>query len=105
MGAAICRELHANGAQLMVHYKSSINEARALQADACYVGIVRELGALYLQDGTSLLHGDYFPGSWLQTAAGVRVIDPEFCFFGPPEFDVGVLLAHLHLAQPHAPER
>lgn len=75
------------------------NEAHALQADDRYVRIVRELGALYLQDGASLLHGDYFPGSWLHTAAGVRVIDPEFCFFGSPEFDVGVLLAHLHLAQ------
>jgi len=25
----------------------------------------------------------------------VRVIDPEFCFFGPPEFDVGTMAAHL----------
>ncbi len=33
VGAAICRELHANGAQLMIHYKTSINEARALQAE------------------------------------------------------------------------
>ena len=33
VGAAICRELHANGALLMIHYKTSINEARALQAE------------------------------------------------------------------------
>ncbi len=33
VGAAICRELHANGANLMVHYKTSISEARALQAE------------------------------------------------------------------------
>lgn len=33
VGAAICRELHAYGANLMIHYKSSINEARALQAE------------------------------------------------------------------------
>ncbi|MES2637651.1 MAG: pteridine reductase, partial [Pseudomonadota bacterium] len=33
VGAAICRELHASGAQLMIHYKSSTNEARALQAE------------------------------------------------------------------------
>ena len=33
VGAAICRELHANGAQLMIHYKTSHNEARALQAE------------------------------------------------------------------------
>lgn len=33
VGAAICRELHAQGAQLMIHYNTSVNEARALQAE------------------------------------------------------------------------
>ena len=32
VGAAICRELHANGARLMVHYNTSKHEAQALQA-------------------------------------------------------------------------
>ncbi|WP_375447385.1 phosphotransferase [uncultured Fibrella sp.] len=63
----------------------------------------RQLGQRYLADqpgvpGT-LLHGDYYPGSWLRTDSGVKVIDPEFCFYGPAEFDLGVMLAHLHLAQ------
>jgi pteridine reductase len=31
VGAAICRALHAGGAQLMVHYRTSADEARALQ--------------------------------------------------------------------------
>ena len=53
------------------------------------------LGEVYLGDhGQVLLHGDYYPGSWLKTDAGFRVIDPEFCFVGPPEFDLGVLAAH-----------
>jgi len=33
VGAAICRMLHAEGAQLMVHYRSSAFEARALQTE------------------------------------------------------------------------
>lgn len=33
VGAAICRLLHADGADLMVHYRSSATEARALQAE------------------------------------------------------------------------
>jgi len=33
IGAAICRELHAQGAQLMIHYNTSATEARALQAE------------------------------------------------------------------------
>jgi len=33
VGAAICRMLHAEGAQLMIHYRSSAFEARALQTE------------------------------------------------------------------------
>ncbi|ROH85863.1 pteridine reductase [Pseudomethylobacillus aquaticus] len=33
VGAAICRLLHASGADLMIHYRSSVGEARALQAE------------------------------------------------------------------------
>lgn len=55
---------------------------------------ISELGDLYLQNGDTLLHGDYFPGSWLRVGSDVRVIDPEFGFFGKAEFDVGVMLAH-----------
>ena len=33
VGAAICRLLHTEGMNLMIHYKSSLNEARALQAE------------------------------------------------------------------------
>ncbi len=52
------------------------------------------LGARYLAEGDTLLHGDYFPGSWLQTGRGLFIIDPEFCFLGEPAFDLGVCLAH-----------
>jgi 5-methylthioribose kinase len=73
--------------------------ARTLRSDAPYRERVSKLGELYLGPGFCLLHGDYFPGSWLKTANGMRVIDPEFCSFGMPEFDVGVMTAHLHLAR------
>lgn len=45
-----------------------------------------------------LLHGDFYPGSLLHTCDGLRVIDAEFCFIGPAEFDLGILSAHLRLA-------
>ncbi len=60
-----------------------------------------QLGQIYLGRGshdsaTVLLHGDFYPGSWLKhPSTGTKVIDPEFAFLGPPEFDVGVLRAHL----------
>lgn len=73
--------------------------ARQLRADTAFTARIAALGELYLGAGTTLLHGDFFPGSWLATAGGtVSVIDPEFGFFGPPEWDVGVMLAHLAMA-------
>ncbi len=64
---------------------------------------VKKLGDRYLEDGKTLLHGDYFPGSWLKTEDGIKIIDPEFCFFGDVEFEIGVTLAHLKMAnQPDA---
>jgi 5-methylthioribose kinase len=57
------------------------------------------LGALYISKGPYLLHGDYYPGSWLKTANGLKIIDPEFCYYGLREFDLGVLIAHMYLTQ------
>jgi 5-methylthioribose kinase len=69
-----------------------------MAADRLYVDAVTALGRRYLADGDTLVHGDYFPGSWLRSADGVRIIDPEFCFLGDGEFDYGILVAHLMLA-------
>jgi 5-methylthioribose kinase len=72
--------------------------ARAYSTDKGLAREVQKLGHAYLEDGPTLLHGDYYPGSWLRTARGIRVIDPEFGFLGPAEFDMGVFKAHLVLA-------
>lgn len=76
--------------------------ANELRQDWTYGGRVAELGAQYLSDGPNLVHGDFFPGSWMQTPRGLHVIDPEFCFLGSREFDYGVMVAHLVLTgHPH----
>ena len=73
----------------------------AIVRDVCLDSVVQDraeaLGKLYLSDGDTLLHGDYFPGSWLNTPNGIKIIDPEFGFYGLAEFDLGVLFAHLYL--------
>ncbi|MEP7228793.1 MAG: hypothetical protein ABI691_00995 [Ginsengibacter sp.] len=56
------------------------------------------LGALYLSEGAYLLHGDFYPGSWLKAKAGIKIIDAEFCFYGSREFDLGVMIAHLYFS-------
>lgn len=72
--------------------------AEDLRRRPAYVERVGALGRMYLADGVALVHGDYFPGSWLKGANGIKVIDPEFCFLGCPEFDCGVAAGHLLLA-------
>ena len=56
---------------------------------------VNAIGKLYLSTGRALVHGDYYPGSWLKTKSGVKIIDPEFSHYGYPEFDMGIMIAHL----------
>jgi len=68
--------------------------SRSLCADDSVRTTMERLGEIYLKGGGPLLHGDYYPGSWLKTESGFRVIDPEFCFCGPQEYDLGVLAAH-----------
>ncbi len=72
--------------------------ADRLRDDQAYRTRLEGVGQRYLQTGTVLLHGDYFPGSWLRTGRGIFVIDPEFCFFGEPEIDLGCALAHFRLS-------
>ncbi len=76
--------------------------AKDFKADKVLHAAVEKIGELYMADGSVLLHGDYFPGSWLKTADGIKIIDPEFCFFGDPEFDIGVMCAHLKMADQSA---
>jgi 5-methylthioribose kinase len=90
----------ANGLDLDAQTPGLAAVAGELQKDARYCARVRELGQHYRADNPSgsLLHGDFYPGSVLATKRGIRVIDPEFAFPGPPEFDLGVLAAHLIFA-------
>ena len=57
--------------------------------------VAKRIGDMYLKVGNTLLHGDYYPGSWMQKDDNVYVIDPEFSHLGFKEFDLGVMAAHL----------
>jgi 5-methylthioribose kinase len=78
------------------------DDAAAFRTDPAVRSVIANLAQRYRAHGHGdsdvLLHGDFYPGSWLLTASGVRIIDPEFCWIGPREWDVGVLIAHLWLS-------
>lgn len=94
--------LHDNGLDLDQVCPGLQATATALRNHPSLAKQMLALGDLYLADGESLLHGDYFLGSWLKVDGQTFVIDPEFCHHGKKEFEIGVMLAHLMLA--HQPE-
>ena len=88
-----------NGLDLEVNEPGLPAVARKIMDDKEFCAAVRTQGQRYLAQGSVLLHGDYFPGSWLRTQIGLRIIDPEFTFYGDAEFDLGVAVAHFALAR------
>ncbi|MDN7228439.1 S-methyl-5-thioribose kinase [Planococcus sp. N064] len=49
----------------------------------------------FLTEAEALLHGDLHTGSIFASESETKVIDPEFAFYGPIGFDVGLFLANL----------
>ena len=89
------------------YYAAALNAHTSPQLD----GLVAELRAdrdlkveaqrlkhLFTANAETLLHGDLHSGSIMVTDAETRIIDPEFAFYGPMAFDVGMLLANFWMA-------
>ncbi len=73
--------------------------AKRCVQDTALTREVLQLGNCYLLQGDYLLHGDFYPGSLLKSGDNLKVIDPEFSFVGPIEWDIAVFTAHLWLSQ------
>ena len=89
--------LENNGLELDGIQEGLQKASLPIKKDEVLKSKIKTLGELYLTNGDILIHGDYYPGSWLAAKNGLKVIDPEFSFKGFPEFDLGVLIAHLTL--------
>ncbi|MER9575449.1 S-methyl-5-thioribose kinase [Mesorhizobium sp. M0189] len=89
------------------YFDAKMNRHTSPQLD----GIVAELRAdrdlkveaqrmkhLFAANAETLLHGDLHSGSIMVTDTETRMIDPEFAFYGPIAFDVGMLLANFWMA-------
>ena len=72
--------------------------AKPFKNDKVLKNKIYRAGKSYMQNGDTLLHGDYYPGSWMRVGERLYIIDPEFSFAGPKEFDLGIMAAHLILA-------
>ncbi|MEI3607209.1 S-methyl-5-thioribose kinase [Pseudogracilibacillus sp. SE30717A] len=56
----------------------------------------------FMTNAQSLIHGDLHTGSIFIKEDTLKVIDPEFAFYGPIGYDVGNVIANLILAYVHA---
>jgi len=90
--------LEDNGFQLNDIQEGLQELSLPYKKDAAIKTVVHKLGERYLSKGNVLIHGDYYPGSWMQLENEVYIIDPEFSFIGFKEFDLGVMTAHLIMA-------
>ncbi len=72
-------------------------EVRAVRSSAALKAAIAEMKAAYMTHAEALIHADLHTGSIMLNATDTRVIDPEFCFFGPMAYDVGAVLQNLVL--------
>ncbi len=72
--------------------------AEALKGDLELKLAAQEMKWRFLNQAECLVHGDLHTGSVMVTGDDTRVIDPEFAFYGPMGFDVGLFIANLLIA-------
>lgn len=69
-----------------------------LQKDEHLKSEVGKLKLEFMNNAQALIHGDLHTGSIFIKPDSVKVIDPEFAFFGPIGYDTGNVVANLMLA-------
>lgn len=50
----------------------------------------------FMNNAQALIHGDLHTGSIFINQSGIKIIDPEFAYYGPMGYDIGNVLAHLY---------
>ncbi len=68
---------------------------RAVRSNTALKLSIAELKEKFMTQGQALIHSDLHTGSIMVSANDTRVIDPEFCFFGPMGYDIGAVLSNL----------
>ena len=82
----------------MNRFSPGLNGAtQALWENQVLKEAVRTLKAQFNADGDALIHGGLHTGSIMVADGDTKVIDPEFGFYGPIAFDIGLVMANLFL--------
>lgn len=69
-----------------------------LRNDVAMKSTVQQMLLMFTANAETLLHGDLHSGSIMCTDNDTKMIDPEFGFYGPIGFDIGMLIANFLMA-------
>jgi 5-methylthioribose kinase len=73
------------------------SEILALRTNSELKSGVMEMKYDFMNKAQALLHGDLHSGSLMVNEHDTRIIDPEFCFYGPMGFDLGHVIGTIFL--------
>ncbi|KAJ55899.1 methylthioribose kinase [Actibacterium mucosum KCTC 23349] len=83
----------------MNHHTKGLDPVVAhLRSDVAMKEQVQHLFRTFSAKAETMCHGDLHSGSAMCTDTQTRVIDPEFVFYGPMGFDLGMLVANYLMA-------
>ena len=68
---------------------------RSLYEDPCLHTEVGKLRMYFMNNAQALLHGDLHSGSIFANESGIKILDPEFAFYGPMGYDIGNVIGNL----------
>ncbi|WP_243291726.1 S-methyl-5-thioribose kinase [Bacillus sp. FJAT-47783] len=74
-----------------------LDDVNAIRKDESLLLEVAQLKKKFLTNQDALIHGDLHTGNIFANERETKVIDPEFAFFGPIGFDIGLFFANLLL--------
>lgn len=89
------------------YFAAELNRHTSPQLDPVAVALIQDTDLKiaaqtmkwrFMNQPECLIHGDLHTGSIMVTQDDTRVIDPEFAFYGPMGFDLGVLMANFLMA-------
>jgi len=67
--------------------------------------LILEVGKLknnFMNNAQALVHGDLHSGSIFATKSAIKVLDPEFAFYGPMGYDIGNVIGNLFFSLANA---
>ena len=72
-------------------------EVQSIRSNTAVKLEIAEMKLAYMTHAEALIHADLHTGSIMLNEDDTKVIDPEFCYFGPIAYDIGALLQNIVL--------